>query len=72
MKRILHLLLFIPVIWINSCSSSRRSVAAKDDGKIDISFVQVNDVFEIVQLENCKVGGMAGVVTIAAKPIWIF
>ncbi len=41
----------------------------KDDGKIDITFVQVNDVYEIAPLENGKVGGMARVATLKKEQL---
>jgi 5'-nucleotidase len=69
MKKILHILLLCSVIWIYSCGSSRRIVTTKDDGKINISFVQVNDVYEIAPLENGKVGGMARVATIKKEQL---
>ncbi|MDQ2719187.1 MAG: bifunctional metallophosphatase/5'-nucleotidase [Bacteroidota bacterium] len=46
-----------------SCNITRHSVL-KDDGKISITFVQVNDVYEIAPLANGKEGGMARVATI--------
>jgi 5'-nucleotidase len=69
MKKILYVLLLSSVIWIYSCVSSRRAVATKDDGRINISFVQVNDVYEIAPLENGKVGGMARVATIKKEQL---
>jgi len=36
----------------------------RDDGKIDVVFVQVNDVYEIAPLEGGKTGGMARVATL--------
>jgi 2',3'-cyclic-nucleotide 2'-phosphodiesterase (5'-nucleotidase family) len=35
-----------------------------DDGRIDITFVQVNDVYEIAPIEGGKTGGMARVATL--------
>ena len=64
MKKILYLLLLLPVLWIYSCSSPKGIQGGKDDGMIDIRFVQLNDVYEIAPLENGKVGGMARVATI--------
>jgi 2',3'-cyclic-nucleotide 2'-phosphodiesterase (5'-nucleotidase family) len=69
MKKILHVLLLFSVIWIYSCSSSRHITDTKDDGKINITFVQVNDVYEIAPLENGKVGGMARVATIKKEQL---
>src|SRR5689334_16885147 len=38
--------------------------AIKDDGKISITFLQLNDVYEIAPLEKGTVGGMARVATV--------
>ena len=69
MKRILNILFFMSSVWICSCNSGRHTIASKDDGKIDITFVQVNDVYEIAPLENGKVGGMARVATIKKEQL---
>lgn len=69
MKKVLQFLLLISVIGICSCGTSRRTAAAKDDGKIEITFVQVNDVYEIAPLENGKTGGMARVATVKKEEL---
>ena len=69
MKKFFQFLVLLSSIWIYSCSSSRRTVVTGDDGKIDICFVQVNDVYEIAPLENGKVGGMARVATIKKEQL---
>ena len=46
-----------------SCSSYRNQ-DVRDDGKISVQFVQLNDVYEIAPLEGGKTGGMARVATI--------
>ena len=51
--------LFILFILLFSCN--------KDDHKIKINFLQLNDVYEIAPLEGGKVGGMARVETIHKK-----
>ena len=48
---------------ISSCSLFRKSTA-KDDGKIEVVFVQVNDVYEIAPLAGGREGGMARVATL--------
>ena len=67
MKRILQL--FLLATGIYSCNPGRHTTAKKDDGKIDITFVQVNDVYEIAPLENGKVGGMARVATVKKEEL---
>ncbi len=69
MKRILQWLMLWPFIGMISCNPSRHTTVSKDDGKIDISFVQINDVYEIAPLENGKVGGMARVATLKKEKL---
>ncbi len=57
--RLLYLILFITA---SSCSTTR--IAKTDNGKIDVVFVQVNDVYEIAPVAGGKEGGMARVATI--------
>ncbi len=52
---------FITIIGLESCKTQRVSRSFTDDGKIEIVFVQVNDVYEIAPLDNGKLGGMARV-----------
>ncbi len=55
------LLALIPiVIFIGGCGTSRLN-ALHDDGKIEATFVQINDVYEIAPLANGTLGGMARV-----------
>ena len=49
-----------------SCTAIRRS-GSKDDGKITVTFVQINDVYEIAPLSGGKEGGMARVATVKKK-----
>ena len=51
-------------ILFSSCSTTRNATAAKDDGKIEVVFVQVNDVYEIAPLAGGTQGGMARVATL--------
>ena len=69
MKRIINFLLTFSAIVILSCNSGKKIVGSKDDNNIDITFVQVNDVYEIAPLENGKVGGMARVATIKKEQL---
>jgi 2',3'-cyclic-nucleotide 2'-phosphodiesterase (5'-nucleotidase family) len=55
------------IIYLFSSCSTPRSVESGDNGKIDITFVQVNDVYEIAPLANGTQGGMARVATIKKK-----
>jgi 2',3'-cyclic-nucleotide 2'-phosphodiesterase (5'-nucleotidase family) len=57
--------LCLTVLLINaSCKTPRSVAAANDDGKIEVIFVQVNDVYEIAPIAGGKEGGMARVATI--------
>lgn len=56
MKFIKSILYILFVTAILSCS--------KDDGKIDFTFLQVNDVYEIAPIQGGKFGGMARVETV--------
>lgn len=46
-----------------SCSVFRKT-PGKDDGKIEVVFVQINDVYEIAPLSGGREGGMARVATL--------
>lgn len=65
MKNPLWCVLMI-LLFCGSCTSIRQS-ASKDDGKITVNFVQVNDVYEIAPLNGGKEGGMARVATVKKK-----
>lgn len=55
----------LAMILFTSCTATRHTT--KDDGKIDVSFVQINDVYEIAPLSGGKEGGMARVATLKKK-----
>ena len=56
---------FTAFIFLNACSSTRKAATtATDNGKIDITIVQINDVYEIAPLDGGKAGGMARVATL--------
>ena len=58
-------LLLIFISGTISCSPTRRAgVPGIDDGKIEVVFVQVNDVYEIAPTSGGTAGGMARVATI--------
>ena len=69
MKRTFRFLLLGSGFWLYACSSSKQIAVSKEDGRIDITFVQVNDVYEIAPLENGKVGGMARIATIKKEEL---
>ncbi|MES2776159.1 MAG: bifunctional metallophosphatase/5'-nucleotidase [Bacteroidota bacterium] len=69
MKKYFLYLSIAVCLGLASCSSSRNAASGKENGKIDIVFVQVNDVYEIAPLEGGKTGGMARVATL--KQEWL-
>lgn len=50
-----------------SCGSSKRTTTSADDGKLEVIFVQVNDVYEIAPTAGGTSGGMARVATVKKK-----
>lgn len=57
-------LCFLLLLSALSCTTLRTATSTKDDGKLEVVFVQVNDVYEIAPLSGGKEGGMARVATI--------
>ena len=64
MKQIVRFLFIVVVLVSTSCKTTRNALSARDDGKIEVVFVQVNDVYEIAPLSGGKEGGMARVATL--------
>ncbi|MEO6683404.1 MAG: bifunctional metallophosphatase/5'-nucleotidase [Ginsengibacter sp.] len=63
-KDFLSLALIVATCFI-SCKTARLSSGVvKDDGKITITFVQINDVYEIAPMQGGKIGGVARVATL--------
>lgn len=60
MSRI-HLLGFALIMTMIGSACSGLKKGMKDDGKIEVNLLQINDVYEISPLENGKSGGMARV-----------
>lgn len=57
-----HFCLSLVVLCVlGSCSPGRRAVSANDDGKIEVVFMQVNDVYEIAPIAGGREGGLARV-----------
>ncbi len=54
----------LPVWLLASGCSTPRNTAQKDNGKITVNFLQINDVYEIEPIEAGKTGGMARVATL--------
>lgn len=57
-------------VALSSCSTVKKSSnSAKDDGKITVTFLQINDVYEIAPLQGGKVGGVARVATLKKEEL---
>tara|TARA_R110002073_G_scaffold72537_1_gene177707 strand:- start:739969 stop:741513 length:1545 start_codon:yes stop_codon:yes gene_type:complete len=72
MKSIKRLFLISSILIFHSCISVKQTTQVSrttDDGKIDFTFLQLNDVYEIAPLEGGKVGGMARVATLKKELI---
>ena len=52
------------LLFGSSCSVRHINPSIRDDGKIEIVFVQVNDVYEIAPLNGGKEGGIARIATL--------
>lgn len=57
----------IVLFSLSACRTARPNAARKDDHKIDITFLQINDVYEIAPLSGGKEGGVARVATLKKK-----
>ncbi len=58
---------FITASFLFSCKTV--NIPGQGDGKIDITFVHVNDVYEIAPLEGGKTGGLARVATLKKQEL---
>jgi 2',3'-cyclic-nucleotide 2'-phosphodiesterase (5'-nucleotidase family) len=52
------------LLGLTACTTHRPIGGSKDDGKIEIVFAQINDIYEISPLEGGKSGGLARLATI--------
>ncbi len=68
MKRILFLPLIAAALFFSSCNTAKKS-AGGDNGRIDITLVQINDVYEIAPLDAGTTGGMARVATLKKQQL---
>ena len=63
MKKLRSFQVIIALLLFVSCNTAKQTVTS-ENGKIDITIVQINDVYEIAPLDGGKVGGMARVATV--------
>lgn len=63
MKKLLLYTCLPVLIFFTACSSTKNTGGGNNE-KIDITIVQINDVYEIAPLDGGKAGGMARVATV--------
>lgn len=62
MKKSTYLFYFLVLVVLGACSSVKKGL--KDDQKIDFTFLQLNDVYEIAPIQGGEYGGLARVETV--------
>ncbi len=64
----LYALLFL--VTLSSCTTVKTSTnKVVDDGKVTVTFLQINDVYEIAPLQGGKIGGVARVATLKKEEL---
>ncbi|MEY4937385.1 MAG: hypothetical protein RIS64_3744 [Bacteroidota bacterium] len=53
--------ILLSIFCLFSCTGLKKLDAGQGDGKIEVIFLQLNDVYEIAPIENGKAGGLARV-----------
>ena len=53
--------ILVSIFCLFSCTGLKKLDAGQGDGKIEVIFLQLNDVYEIAPIENGKAGGLARV-----------
>lgn len=70
MKTQFPLYAVLAALLLQSCASTKNvATAPKDDGKITITFVQINDVYEIAPTQGGRIGGVARVATLKKQEL---
>lgn len=69
MKQTNFLFLSLSFFFITSCKTLSSTSGSKDNGKIDVTLVQINDVYEIAPLSAGREGGIARVASL--KKEWL-
>ncbi|MDQ3277055.1 MAG: bifunctional metallophosphatase/5'-nucleotidase, partial [Bacteroidota bacterium] len=64
MKQLSRFFLFAAVVFSSACRITQPGGAPKDDGKINVTVLQINDVYEIAPLSGGREGGIARVATL--------
>src|SRR5690349_9986968 len=63
MKR-LYFSVLMAACFLSACKTAQPGAATKDNRKIDVTFLQINDVYEIAPLSGGREGGVARVATL--------
>jgi 2',3'-cyclic-nucleotide 2'-phosphodiesterase (5'-nucleotidase family) len=64
MKQFLYLSL---ILCFFSCATRYKATGPNDDGRIDVNFIQINDVYEIAGVSGGREGGLARIATLKKK-----
>ncbi|HHB79070.1 MAG TPA: bifunctional metallophosphatase/5'-nucleotidase [Saprospiraceae bacterium] len=64
MKQLLSLFFFSLLLFLTSCTGTKKGVKSHDDNQLDFVVLAMNDVYEIDALSGGTVGGMARVATV--------
>ena len=65
MQYFIRAALLVSILSLLSCTATRKgNKPSTDDGKLEVVFVQVNDVYEIAPVSGGKSGGVARVATL--------
>jgi len=64
MKKIHPYLAGLVILFLSACKTTQPGSASKDNQRIDITFLQINDVYEIAPLSGGREGGIARVATL--------
>lgn len=68
MKRDFFVPLMAVSLFVSSCNTAKKA-ATGDNGSIDITLLQINDVYEIAPLDAGTMGGMARVATLKKEQL---
>ncbi len=68
-KQSLSIALMFATVFFSCKTAQISSTSITDDGKITVTFVQINDVYEIAAMQGGKVGGMARVATLKKREL---
>ena len=69
MKTLFPISTLILGLFLVSCKTVKTASSSVDDGKITVTFVQINDVYEIAPMQGGKVGGVARVATLKKEEL---